>query len=299
MTGNNQKNKLPRLNRAPKKESKTGGGDLALQSETKVNRQQLFENVLTTMKNNKCDSAMELLVELHHHCSEEHKKLLEEVCTYDTIASLAIVLQPYSSSGNKYISDEHLLNFVKAVYNCGNEAQFISSDTFTLSVHVADEYSKIVEKCKKDTSKLEGDDMQSIIEKAKEHMCSLRKTSSVERLYAEAELRALSAIVLDNSNADEYVGDMMALCNKCNLDKPYYCAAKENDLTLPFYYSVVNILMNSDSLFKNKETNMGSLENLIKKQEGYNMNKTFEFSRAESRKKSQDKNRELSGIRWR
>jgi hypothetical protein len=57
--------------------------------------------------------------------------------------------------------------------------------------------------------------------------------------------------------------------------------------------------MNSDSLFKNKETDMGSLENLIKKQEGYNMNKTFEFSRAESRKNSQDKNRKLADIKWR
>lgn len=244
---------------------KKGGADLG------ANRQSLFENVLHSFCVTDRDSAMELLVAMHGWAKATGAngvaKAIEAKASFDTLATLAIILQPYSPSVSPYIGDEDLDAFRTAMYMDKN----FQSDTHAYSRN---------EKCNNDYSVLASGDSESqkdskMTEKVQVHSTKLAakmgKLNAVRllndyynvecqelcsgvsalRLFAEAELRVLSAMVLENSSGRFDEDELLAIYRNCKLDKPYMCNDKDliQSSNLGFYYSTVYLIARSDALF--------------------------------------------------
>jgi len=286
------------------KTHKKGGGDLALiEDNKKVDRKQLFINVLKQMETG-CDSAMELLVELHHYASNNDndiKELLEEVCTYDTVSSLAIVLQPCAKEPN-YLSNDFLVAFAQETYKQDITVDhFKNSNVFTLSTCPTKHYAEIVKKGINNDVNLDEEKLLESVSSVKSKLSKLRQSSKDSKLLAEAELRALSTIILDNSiSCKEYAEEMQDLCcNKCKLDSSYFCTLNDKELQIPFYFSVINLIVNSDSMLKNNNENR-ELHRLIREPKTkFNMNKFFEERRSACRDASEKKVKDAAGCNWR
>jgi hypothetical protein len=242
---------------------KKGGADFG------DNRVDMFVAVLKSMAGGDTEPAMELLVELHHFLNgKPEQALVASQCSYDAIASLACVLQPYKN-GNTYLKDELVNEFRNYMY--GTDASATSEfkadmHAFSLSGSVADEYKSLVEaqhpaasavtdavvKVSSEVGKL------NAIKKLKDFygrvggiagLPAARATYSVDELFAEAELRVMSAILFDNNPRPE-LGELQNLFEKCNLDKPYMLADPDivKGSNIGFYFSTVYLITRSDAL---------------------------------------------------
>jgi hypothetical protein len=77
-----------------------------------------------------------------------------------------------------------------------------------------------------------------------------KSNGNASELFAEAELRVLSATVLDNSNGNYDADELLALYRNCTLNKPYMCgdASFVRTAGVGFYYSTVYLIARSDAL---------------------------------------------------
>jgi hypothetical protein len=262
------------------KSVKKGGADL-----TGCNRRTIFELVLNSHVNNNSDPAMELMVALHNWAIKGDQKdtdaaknlaeLIESQASYDTLASLACVIQPYKTS-NHYISDQTLSQAFTAIMggDVGLDAvraEFKKeTNRFTHDVNALNKYTSFVNSTKySEIVKYMQSAQQGVV-------ANMGKTNAVSLLtrffhdldekilaglpdirkpvrplmYAEAELRVMSAVVQENSNGQPDLDDLKGIFQKCSLDRVYMCADKEliSSANIGFYYSTVYLMARSDAL---------------------------------------------------
>lgn len=262
-----------------KPKAKKGGADLG------NNRRELFENVLRSYCNLGQDSAMELLVALYGWGKKNNRPVVvaavEAKASLDTLATLAIVLQPYKTGPPDYILDGDLKDFVSVmyklpvadvsedkntfqtapVYSLNEECQRIyetrlaRSETFSnIAAQVKSESRGVADTMSKATAVSILTNFYNInaLEMAKQvadrNGCPV---VSKQVLFAESELRVLSAVMLENSNGHPRLDEARAVYENCTLDKPYLCADSKviSQGNLGFYYSTVYLMARSDALF--------------------------------------------------
>ena len=233
---------------------KKGGAELG------GSRAQLFERVLHNFCESKQDPAMELLAALHGWAAKNKPAVADAIaskCSYDTLASLAIVLQPYKSSPT-HLSNEDLSSFISEMYGqSGESGLFQTLPVYSLRKDVSEYYDKLAGAEHKDAVRLrtESEDLAR----------GMGKLNAVKKLnayydqkfpgtkslaFAEAELRVMSAMLLENSDGRYDYQELSALYRACNLDAPYVCADKDlvANANIGFYYSTVYLIARSDAL---------------------------------------------------
>jgi hypothetical protein len=242
---------------------KKGGADFG------SSRSTMFEAVLTAMAGKTAEPAMDMLVELHCFLTKKGNSdlanLVASQCSYDAIASLACVLQPYKDDKH-YIENDVVNEFRTHLYGeSKNESYYTKqSEMFSLRENVAADYDKLVgtscsgaavvtdlvEKLSGAVGKF------NIVKKIKEALGNQalsaalpgkRVNTTVQERFAEAELRVMSAILFDNDNNPDYEA-LVGLFKKCNLDKPHMLDAESlvNNSNVGFYYSTVYLIARSD-----------------------------------------------------
>lgn len=239
-----------------KRSKKEGGADLG------SGRASLFEAVLNSTDAGR-EPAMEMLVELHKFLKDksELQALVASQCSYDALASLAIVLQPYKA-GDKYLDDATVSGFITRLHGQGDYKN--QSSVFGLTENVASAYDSIMSSCACDgkniTAQLEVLSSQvgklNIVKKIESFLMNdtvtkalppQRRNLSKKERFAEAELRVLSAIAFDNEPDRD---SLLALYKKCALDEPYMCADQDQvkNSNIGFYFSTVYLIARSDAL---------------------------------------------------
>jgi hypothetical protein len=261
-----------------KPKAKKGGADL------RTNRPELFEAVVSDFCTTDRDPAMEILVAMYGWASSDAKYQRIASCiaakaSGDTLATLAIVLQPYKSpTSERYISDEELEQFKIAMYGVTPEeakrVNFVNLATYTTNQNAKGIYesmcqgtlevkvdfaaaaarvraisSRISPKfAKLNAVKLLEDVYRGEAKQVAESLNAQWLSNSVA--FAEAELRVMSALVLENSNGMYDANELNALYRSCTLDEPYMC--RDQDMirgsNLGFYYSTVYLIARSDAL---------------------------------------------------
>jgi hypothetical protein len=245
-----------------KSEVKEGGVDLS----NARSRQALFEELLKAQCKSNCDLAMELLVQLYEFFKGQPEgDLIKSQCSYDTLASLAIILQPYKSE-NYYIEDVKLTLFINAMIEIPDFK--VAPDHWCYVTNPVYVYDKILAGSKDTNVESINQSINSTTESiAKTNIVAqinkfYNKTSLMSKLpkyrtsehisslelFAEAELRVLSAILWDNC-VPEYE-ELYNLFNNCKLDKPYMCGNQKDisNSNVGFYYSTVFLIVRSDAL---------------------------------------------------
>ncbi len=233
-------------------------------------KEDLFHNVLTDCckpENKDRDPALEVLVSLLAWSKKTYPELHKTVCSQlsnDTLASLAIILQPYRSTldectyitpvmfgewcgvgSNKAIPSSYGYHPapVQCYKDCMNEPQKGVSDIQDAREELCEGVAKITI-VKKITAfyssiknKLEG--QRAIV------------AANAKLAFAESELRVFSAIMHDNSQGCLNYDEAKTLyCRKCTLNEPYVCADSKNIAAsnLGFYYSTAYLIARSDAL---------------------------------------------------
>lgn len=251
-----------------KSKAKKGGADI-----NNKTRQQLFLSVLSqTCRDTKRNPAAELLVDMldfFGNSADENKNhanccdVIKSQLSGDTLASLAIVLQPYKNGNNKYVSDEALNAYCTNRHNP-------NFNLFCWEPKPIERYNKYMneyaEKCHKAKETI-----QSIQEGVAEKMSKATAVAelniaygkldknlrgvelSVQEMYAEAELRVRMALLRLESNNQDCLSldECLYLFSECKLDQPVLFGdakdmAKAN---VGFYYSSVYLLARSDGFF--------------------------------------------------
>ncbi len=242
---------------------KKGGADFG------SSRKQMFEAILTAMNEKTAEPAMELLVELHCYLVSKNQSVLAELvasqCSYDAVASLACVLQPYKDDRH-YIDDNVVNEFRSYMYGeCKDESEYKSkANMISLRENVAADYEKLagcsfagsaeVTKLVDNLSSTVG--KFNIVKKIKAALGdpqlsnllpTARKNTTASERFAEAELRVMSAILFDNENAPDKDA-LVGLFSNCNLNKPHMLDAESliNASNIGFYYSTVYLIARSD-----------------------------------------------------
>lgn len=246
---------------------KKGGADFG------SSRSAMFEAVLKAMDNKTAEPAMDMLVELHCFLNKKGNSdlanLVASQCSYDAIASLACVLQPYKDSDKDdkyYISNDIVNEFRTHLYGESKDETFYKEqpDMFSLRDNLAADYDKLVCSSCSGASvvtdlveKLSGAVGKfNIVKKIKEALGNQalsaalpgkRANTTVLERFAEAELRVMSAILFDNDNNPDYEA-LVGLFKKCNLDKPHMLDTESlvNNSNVGFYYSTVYLIARSD-----------------------------------------------------
>jgi hypothetical protein len=248
---------------ASTKKPKKGGADL------KNTRAELFEQVVRNTCELDREPAMELIVSLYGWALRANKSeiqlLIESQVSYDALASLAIILQPYKSSVY-YIEDGELAEFRTAAYG-GNEGTVKSESVYSFNKEMVSIYSGLVEKAHPAATEIKAaiDRISSsvgktnIITKLSQFyekmndfpLPSKRKNMSAKQLFAEAELRVMSAVLFDNSVTQRLdPRELIELYKKCNLNEPYMCMDRNivASANVGFYYSTVYLIARSNAL---------------------------------------------------
>ncbi len=243
-----------------KVQSKKGGADLG------ATRQQLFEYVLKQFCESNRDPAMELLAAMHGWAETNKPELANVIAAKasgDTLATLAIVLQPYKANYD-YLDDATLSAFKTAMYGENKEA-FKAYTCFSRNPNAKELYEDLCKDSKgkfTDAANMVRNESKTLATKMgklnavrllSEFYGSKAGSSQVTRsqLFAEAELRVLSATVLENSDGRYDCDELSVLYQRCNLKEPYMCADKDlmQSANLGFYYSTVYLIARSDALF--------------------------------------------------
>ena len=242
-----------------------------------VQRAELFERVISDFcKKSAGDPAMEILVALHTWAVKTDNtklaKTLASKYSYDTLTSLAIVLQPYKKGQNDYISDSELNCFIEEVYGA-NVSKFKKSQHYSFKPDICkyfdalvmdsqNNYTELYKQIRKwsnsITRKITKPTAVSVLTdfynnyavKVSEKL-GLKVNPNV--LYAEAELRVLSATAIENSDYDFEKLVLLRLYKSCSLDEPYMCADKKIMASstysgFSFYHSTAFLIVRSDAL---------------------------------------------------
>lgn len=241
------------------KVTKTKKGGAQLYKKGTLSRSQLFEKIVDEMYSvdqngslvNQRDAAMELIVSLYAFASKSQEKhniaeLIASQVTHDSLASLAVILQPYKTRGHIYLSDDMLDSFRENMYAQGG---FENSKFYTYVKGISNIYCKLANAetkhaavCDTVAGKIisyvkDGNttavapatvvrSIRTAIGNTKGSLPSERQRLSDIEIYAEAELRVLSAVLLDNSQGNPSVEEVKELFRNCTLDEPRYVADK-------------------------------------------------------------------------
>lgn len=294
-----------------KPKTKKGGADLM-----DGKRIELFEKVVKEFCETERDPAMELLVALYgwakHNNYTDVMNVIQSKVSGDSLASLAIVLQPYKTNAD-YISDENLQKFVKdsydvsrnqanntfkdiAVYTLNSEAQTVyetlcKGEIFASFHAIAkNESAKCANQCAKlNVVKLLTEFYSS---NTVDTLCVGMNCKSVSKstLFAESELRVLSAMILENLNGRFEFDELMTIYRNCKLDTPHLCSDPEliKNSNLGFYYSTVYLIARSDALFYVPSDDGSDTTNVASDNVFINLNKTIGNLLKPKREKSND-----------
>jgi len=226
------------------------------------------------------DPALEVLVSimlfLNRHAStgyidsgvnisaEECKNALEAVqshLSYDTLATLAIVLQPYKTKGVKYLSDD-MITALSLKFSVPNVSQFCYIKDpvgyyLKQRSEAAARYTNLLANIQSamqqfDTQNYQGtftsylDNVYGVIS-GMDGIPLLRKNLSKAEHVAEAELRVRLAVANDNEWS---TGEKLAEVQKCNLNSPYACSKADlNKANIAHFISVIGLLGKSNGIF--------------------------------------------------
>lgn len=238
--------------------AKMGGADFS------VPRSELFRCVLREMfpdSGPHGDPAMELLVELYTWASKsrpELAQLIQSQCSYDTLASLAIVLQPNKSSGY-YISDADLSEFARSNPLYTGEFKRMNS-LFSVQSDVSSKYDTIISSFAGDTGFIDSsirDGWQRVpkaalpkflydfYQLAQTSVTPVMRRVPVDQMIAEAELRAVCALEMQHTS--DY-RDYIHLFTKHALNEPYMVSrAQIGKGSIFMLKSVVALICRSDA----------------------------------------------------
>lgn len=288
-----------------KKSKKEGGADLG------YCRADLFKAVLDATKSDR-EPAMEILVELHRFLGtkpewKQHQDLVASQCSYDALASLAIVLQPYKTSGVMYLENDVVKSFIDDMNMSDGGKYKANAHLFGLTGDVAEAYDKLVNamhpsaaditerltKLSASVGKL------NVVQKIRTFLDESkglvgippqRLTLSKNEKFAEAELRVLSAIAFDNNDGDMYI--LRSLYEKCKLDTPYMCDDPDfiKGSNIGFYYSTVYLIARSDALMyvPGVAVKGVGLDRIFDESNLVSINKSMQASRLTARNGSQE-----------
>jgi hypothetical protein len=219
-----------------KVKAKKGGAQLVGDGMTRL---VMFEKIVSDMyrENSPKDSAMELLCSLYLWAKKNNQPLAELIASqisHDSLASLAILLQPYKTKGVTYIDDATLENFKTGMYSVDG---FRNSPMYCFSSHMEEIYNKLASSSDfKDVADITVgaiDDLSDVvpanivnktkaaIDKVKNKLPTKRRELSAAELYSEGELRVLSGVLHDNSDGAPSEPEVLHLYRSCTLDQPY------------------------------------------------------------------------------
>jgi hypothetical protein len=136
----------------------------------------------------------------------------------------------------------------------------VAGDYDTLVKTVKTEYAALAARVAGDITNMK--DVVSkptIVKKLNEYYSSIATSNPLpgkrvglnkHELFAEAELRVLSAITQDSSSHNPSKEELMDIFKNCTLDKPFMCgdASLMKDANIGFYYSTVYLIARSDAL---------------------------------------------------
>jgi hypothetical protein len=240
-----------------------------------VQRAELFERVLSDFcKKNSGDAAMEILVSLHAWAlkteNEKLAKVVESKCSYDTLTTLAIIIQPYKKGQSDYITDSELNCFIEEVYG-SNVSKFKKSQHYSFKQDISKYYDNMVMDSKNTyidlyrqirkwsnsiTKKISKATAVSVLTDFYNNYAvkisdKLGQKTHPDVLYSEAELRVLSATAIENSDYDFEKTVLLRLYKSCTLDSPYMSADKKimANSNVTFYYSTAFLIVRSDALY--------------------------------------------------
>ncbi len=295
-----------------KVKAKKGGADLD------GARQALFERVLNDFCQSDRDPAMELLAAMYgwatsdegkaHPGADRLAKAIAAKASCDTLATLAIILQPYKPGNPDYLDDATLGAFRDAMY--GTDAAvpkdgsargnvFRDLPVYSVNRDVRSLYEGLCEGTDGKVQEAAGrvQDMSARLSRQFAKLNAVRLLSDVysgdfaqsvygscgcpvaskSTLFAEAELRALSAMVLENSNGSYDYNELHAVYANCKLDGPYMCNDKDlvQGSNLGFYYSTVYLIARSDALVHVPSTNGDTTESISQDNVFISLNKSM------------------------
>lgn len=287
-----------------KPKEKRGGADLG--EADAYNKKFVFENIVSDTSDR--EPAMELLMALHKWASTNKPELAELIASqasYDTLASLAIVLQPYKTEGVTYVDNETWKRFKQAAYGMsGSGVNYRDDKLYSFNRNVMDDYEKLV-----DSKHSAADDMSkhvvmladkvgrpSIVASLgkfynsvpRDKLGVLRGSLSPKELFAEAELRVISAVLLDNEAGKEEVKRWF---QKLDLTRPYMCDNKDTVASgnIGVYFSTVYLITRSNALFYVPGMNLSrDIRAISEETATIDLNLSLRDSRKSRRQASQD-----------
>jgi len=247
-------------------------------AEFKDGKKALFEHVLNKHSNEEVmkngNPAMEVLTSLCDYLKKNnHDEEYDIVCSqlsWDTLASLAIVLQPYRTrndltyvpqgilskwagvSTKKHASLEHIFYYQKNVLDKYQQHMNHGAELFR---EVRDKVKKIRDHVMSTVAKINViGKISSAYLKIKELVTVPKRADvlSKRRLaLAESELRVFSAILHDISRECPNIHELKSLyITKCNLNEAHILSNKDqiNMSNIGFYFSSAYLIARSDAL---------------------------------------------------
>ncbi len=247
------------------KGTKKGGAEIS------TSRDVLFEKVFDAHKasmnsspSNKRNPAAEVLVAMCIYFKSNDKEIYELICSqlsFDALASLAIVLQPFKrcEEDKLYIKDSEFEGFAETFTDKNGE----DTEFYISNIDVNSAYMSLMNEAAKNLSgkasaihslrrnalgnetrittikNLSVAFSRSECNDVFSNYAVLRKKMSCSEKIAEAELRVVSAILHDNENLT------LGRYENMKLVEPYYC--KKSDPNLAFYYSTSFLILRSDA----------------------------------------------------
>jgi hypothetical protein len=280
-----------------------------------VQRAELFERVLSDFcKKNSGDSAMEILTAMHTWALKtDNTKLASNVASkvsYDTLTSLAIILQPYKKGQSDYITDSDLNCFIEEVYGT-NVSKFKKSQHYSFKQDIckyydnlvmdnSNTYSELYKQLRKwsnsITKKISKATAVSVLTDFYNNYATklnekLGQKVHPDVLYSEAELRVLSATAIENSDYDFEKPVLLRLYKSCTLDSPYMSADKKimASSAVTFYYSTAFLIARSDALYYTPNDCKGESLQSVAEEDGtfININGSVKNMLQQKRDKSQ------------
>lgn len=292
------------LSQLTTRKPKKGGADLNKLNDRKV----LFENVLRVFCKSPTDPAMELIVTLYDHFKNNNGPMADFIksqTSYDSLASLAIILQPYKSTHT--ISDDVLKTALSSIMTSSMPQFKTDTNIFSFNPKVKDAYDAL---CNDQTYSTNAKRIQTFMKTQSDKMAKLnaisilknildsnttktsiqlRDNTSLKERMAEAELRIMSAIVQENSdcNNDDY-DELLQLFKNCTLDSPYMCNADlMSSSNVGFYYSTAYLMVRSDALVYMPGYDGSTTDCITDDNAFISLNKTFEHINNNRRNASQ------------
>lgn len=256
-----------------KPDSKTGGAETS-----ELDRQELFKLAVKLNADEDKDAVLNMLVCLLAFLKQKPDKTeyntVLSMCSYDVVASLFIILQPYYKNSDHYLSPSTVTAFASMINNpaktqiacLGKSAEIYkrvisdaNDDYKTLVSQIQQIQTTVVDNLAKQTA--DGDIIECFtrIKSAVKDKLPTREKASVLQLAAEAEFRTVYALARDDAqfNPSDFKFDMF------DLTKPYFCENMDSMDTATFY-SCVKLMLASDGCFylpsdKYKETKFQSV----------------------------------------